>query len=241
LPESLRIPRRRRLHRPDALERPRLGRRPRHFTRPRRRPALPHTQDQTFWNRLRANLPKQAAALERRLNELLRLPELLPQLVGRSFTIAVDYHAIPYYGDPKKKGSRELRRGKSERGTTKFHTYATICVVVAGWRHTLAVTWVREKEKPAAVLERLWTQVAHFKIACKTALLDRYLFTVPVMKWLQNHELPFIIPVVMRGRKPKPGTKAKCQGAPGLPELDGGRAFVYAPRRNGVGRLPTRW
>ena len=62
----------------------------------------PDTQDQTFWNRLRANLPKQVPALERRLNELLRLPQLLPRLVGRALTIAVDYHAIPYYGAPKK-------------------------------------------------------------------------------------------------------------------------------------------
>jgi Transposase DDE domain len=80
---------------------------------------------------------------------------------------------------------------------------------VAGWRYTLALTWVREKEKPTAVLERLWAQVAPFKIACKLALLDRYFFTVPVMKWLQDHKLPFIIPVVMRGRKPKRGRKAK--------------------------------
>lgn len=62
----------------------------------------PGTQDQTFWNRLRANLPKQAPALERRLNELLRLPSFLPWLGGRLFPIAVDYHAIPYYGRPKK-------------------------------------------------------------------------------------------------------------------------------------------
>jgi hypothetical protein len=82
-------------------------------------------------------------------------------------------------------------------------------VVVAGWRYTLALTWVREKEKPTAVLERLWAQLSLCKIACKMALLDRYFFTVPVMKWLQNHNLPFIIPVVMRGRKPKRGTKAK--------------------------------
>ena len=63
---------------------------------------FPGTQDQTFWNRLRAHLPKQVPALERRLNELLRLPELLPRLVGRRLTVAVDYHAIPYYGAPKK-------------------------------------------------------------------------------------------------------------------------------------------
>ncbi len=62
----------------------------------------PDTQDQTFWNRLRANLPKQAPALERRLNELLRLPSFLPWLAGRLFPIAIDYHAIAYYGSPKK-------------------------------------------------------------------------------------------------------------------------------------------
>lgn len=82
-------------------------------------------------------------------------------------------------------------------------------MVVAGWRYTLAVTWVREKEKPAAVLERLWSQVTKSQIACKMVLLDRYFFTVPVLKWLKSHELPFIVPVVMRGRKPKRGTKPK--------------------------------
>jgi hypothetical protein len=80
---------------------------------------------------------------------------------------------------------------------------------VAGWRYTLALTWVREKEKPATVLERLWAEVSRSGITCRMALLDRYFFTVPVLTWLQDHDLPFIIPVVMRGRKPKPGRKAK--------------------------------
>ena len=62
----------------------------------------PDTQDQTFWNRLRSHLPKQVPALERRLNELLRLPELMPRLRGRRLTLAIDYHEIPYYGAPKK-------------------------------------------------------------------------------------------------------------------------------------------
>ena len=91
-----------------------------------------------------------------------------------------------------------------------------MCVVVAGWRYTLALTWVREKEKPVAVLDRLWEQVKLSEIACKMALLDRDFFTVPVMQWLQEQKLPFLIPVVMRGRKPKRGTKAKgmrsCRG-----------------------------
>jgi len=82
-------------------------------------------------------------------------------------------------------------------------------VVAAGWRYTLALTWVKEKEKPTAVLDRLWEQVKVSRIARKMVLLDRYFFTVPVMTWLQQHNLPFVIPVVIRGRKPKPGVKAK--------------------------------
>lgn len=115
-----------------------------------------------------------------------------------------------------------MRRGRAERGTTTFHAYATVCAVVAGWRYTLAVTWVREKEKPAAVLERLWNSVKLTKITCKMVLADRYFFTVPVMQWLQNHRLPFIIPVVMRGPQPKRGTKPK-----GLRAYAGHQAGTY--------------
>jgi len=68
---------------------------------------------------------------------------------------------------------------------------------------------VREKEDPTVILERLWGQLDLSKIVCKMALLDRYFFSVPVMKWLQERKLPFIIPAVMRGRKPKRGSKSK--------------------------------
>ena len=63
---------------------------------------FPQTQDQTFWNLLRRTFPKRADALERRLTELLQLPWLLPRLMGRWLEVAVDYHAIPYHGSPKK-------------------------------------------------------------------------------------------------------------------------------------------
>lgn len=68
---------------------------------------------------------------------------------------------------------------------------------------------MREKENPTVVLARLWDQLALSKIACKMALLDRYFFSVPVMEWLQQRGVPFIVPVVMRGRKPKRGVKSK--------------------------------
>jgi hypothetical protein len=63
---------------------------------------FPRLQDQTFWNLLRGTFPKRADALERRLTELLQLSWLLPLLQGRLLDVAVDYHAIPYHGSPKK-------------------------------------------------------------------------------------------------------------------------------------------
>ena len=63
---------------------------------------FPQLQDQTFWNLLRRHFPQRADALERRLTELLQLSWILPKLIGRWVEVAVDYHAIPYHGSPKK-------------------------------------------------------------------------------------------------------------------------------------------
>ena len=115
-------------------------------------------------------------------------------------------HSLPWFS---KKNARELRRSKAERGTTTFHVYATVCVIIRGWRYTLALTWVRAKESPTDVLTRLWKQLESSGIRCKLVLLDRYFFNVKVMQWLQAQQLPFIVPVVLRGRKPKKGKTAQ--------------------------------
>jgi len=86
----------------------------------------PDLQDQTFWNLLRRCLPKRSDALERRLNELLRLPAILPRLAGRVLTVAVDYHAVPYYGAPKKVGANCVgaRASGAPVGSTPMRPFA---------------------------------------------------------------------------------------------------------------------
>ena len=45
-------------------------------------------------------------------------------------------------------------------------------------------------------------------------LLDRAFFTVPVMEFLQEEKLPFLMPVMFRGRAPKKGRScADCDGS----------------------------
>jgi hypothetical protein len=85
-------------------------------------------------------LPKTLPVLERRLNEALTDP-LPARMRRRSWEVAIDWHLQPYYGQPEK-SRNEIYYGQPKQGTTKFHAYASACIVEYGRRYT-ALTWVR--------------------------------------------------------------------------------------------------
>jgi DDE family transposase len=171
---------------------------------------------QAVWDALRPALPKRRRTLEGRL-----LPALQAPLPGRPrpARLAIDYHRIPYYGTP----DRDTTRAKRASGTHTFHTYATACVVGGPDRYTLGLTAVADREPVTAVVARLLDQVAAAGVPVRVVLLDRAFFSIAVMRLLQAHGLPFVIPAVVRGRKPRPGAPA---------------AGLRAVRRRGAGRYP---
>jgi putative transposase len=156
---------------------------------------------QAVWDALRAALPKRRRTLEKRLLSALHAP--LPRL-PRPARVAIDYHHTPYYGAP----TRDTTRGKRAAGTHTFHTYATACVVGGPDRYTVGLTAVGHKEPMTAVLTRLLDQVAAARVPVRVVLLDKAFFSIPVMRLLQARRLPFVIPAVIRGRKPRPGVPA---------------------------------
>jgi Transposase DDE domain len=159
--------------------------------------------DTAVFSALVEGLPKTLCVLERRLNDALT-DDLPQRLRRRPWKVAIDWHLEPYYGQPHK-SRNELYYGKPDRGTTKFHAYATACIVQYGHRYTLAATWVRRHETAATVLQRLLTRIREFGVKIKYLLLDRAFFNVPVTEFLQVQNVPFLMPVVMRGRRPKKG------------------------------------
>lgn len=163
--------------------------------------------EQAVFDALSDGLPRTLSVLERRLNEALAGP--WPRGLRRhSWQVAIDWHLVPYYGEPKK-SRNELYYGKPQKGTSKFHAYATACIVQYGQRYTLAVTWVRRHEATVTVLRRLLTRIRDIGLKIKRLLLDRAFFNVPVTTYLQAAQLPFLMPVVFRGRAPK---KRKATG-----------------------------
>jgi len=157
--------------------------------------------DQAVMSALEDGLPKTLPVLERRLNEALT-GDLPRHMRRRSWKLAIDWHLSPYYGQPQQ-SRNELYYGKPRQGTKKFHAYASACIVSQGHRYTLALTWVRRHESMVVVLRRLLTRIREIGLKIQRVLMDRAFFNVPVVEFLQQEHLPFLMPVMFRGRKPK--------------------------------------
>ncbi len=157
--------------------------------------------DQAVFNALSDGLPKTLPVLEHRLNEALtgHLPRRMRR---KNWKVAIDWHLVPYYGEPYK-SRNELYYGKPQKGTSKFHCYASACIVQYGQRYTLALTWVRRHEKTTVVLQRLLSRIREIGLKIKYLLLDRAFFNVPVVEFLKEQKLKFLMPVMFRGRPPK--------------------------------------
>ena len=161
--------------------------------------------DQAMITALDEGLPKTLSVLERRLNEALT-GQLPRRWTRRKWQVAIDWHLTPYYGQPYQ-SRNELYYGQPRQGTKQFHAYASACLIDHGERYTVALTWVRRHESTVTALRRLLARMRELGLKTKHVLLDRAFFNVAVVDFLQQEKLPFVMPVVFRGRKPKKGRK----------------------------------
>ena len=147
---------------------------------------------------LLATLP-QIQELQRRVNRALQgdLPKALRR---RRQPTAIDLHLIPYHGEPLH-DEDEVYRSQAKSGTSHFHAYATAYVNYRGQRYTLALTLVERGEKMQDVLRRLFRRLSLLRVRVRMVLLDRGFWSVAVVRYLQAGRHPFLMPVVLRGRK----------------------------------------
>jgi hypothetical protein len=161
--------------------------------------------DQAMLTALDDGLPKTFPVLERRLNEALT-GQLPRRWTRRRWQVAIDWHLTPYYGQPYQ-SRNELYYGQPRQGTKQFHAYASACLIDHGERYTVALTYVRRHESTVTALRRLLARMGELGLKIKYVLLDRAFFNVAVVEFLQQEQLPFVMPVAFRGRRPKKGKK----------------------------------
>ncbi len=143
-------------------------------------------------------------SLEKSINEILPrwAVKLLPR---RALKIAVDLTYVPYHGKPKRSAS-ELRNGPAKHGTTWFHVYASAYVILYGRRYTLALKYARRHEPLTYVLGCLLNRLEELHVDIGCLYLDRGFYTIEVINYLKRRKIPFVMPVVCRGKKG--GTRA---------------------------------
>ncbi|MEM7066765.1 MAG: transposase [Cyanobacteria bacterium P01_B01_bin.77] len=152
-------------------------------------------------NDIRYHLDKlnDIVALEAQLNEALK--SRLPRgMTKRKQRIAIDLNLLPYYGQPTEAEGPYIYRSKAKAGTTSFFAYATAYVIRANQRVTLALHAVPCYETLVATLTYLLAQVATLQVRIARVYLDRGFYSVPIIRWLQALDIPFLMPAIIRGK-----------------------------------------
>ena len=186
---------------------------------------------ETVRKALLAYLPSDPQALlpaaERALHA--RLPKSLRH---RPRTMAIDLHLRPYYGDRRTRG---IYRGEPKASTKTFFAYATLLVIRRGQTFTVGLTPVLNGEEQTAIIERLLQQAAQAGLQVRRLLLDRGFYGATTIQWLQGRGLPFIMPMIRRGRSG--GKKSACTGTAQffVPGRRGWSKYTWTarPRRGG--------
>jgi hypothetical protein len=92
-----------------------------------------------------------------------------------------------------------VRGGQPKDGTKYFWTYATIVLVHKGRRWTVALLPVTSNVM-ADILPGLFEQLQRAGIRARTLLLDRGFYSAEVIYWLQDKQIPFVMPAVKKGK-----------------------------------------
>jgi putative transposase len=116
-------------------------------------------------------------------------------------------HNKPYYGDKQTAGTY---RGQAKASTKTFFAYATLLVVRKGQTYTVGLLSMVNGEDLNRVIDQLLAQAASSGLRPRRLLLDRGFYAGKVMLHLQQKSLPFVMPMIRRGKSGK--TRNDCTG-----------------------------
>jgi putative transposase len=146
--------------------------------------------------------------LQQQLNEALA--QEIPKRVWRQQRdIAIDLHDRPYYGKAPQEEALWVR-GRTKKGTTRFHRVATAYVILNGMRFTLAMCFFLPGDTNVTVLRTLLNRVRTLGIPIRRLLLDKGFASIAVMTYLEQCKQPTVIACPIRGKTG--GTRGLCQG-----------------------------
>ena len=165
--------------------------------------------DETVRTTLRESLPEYDR-LRRQGSRMLSLwlpasfrrARRLKRARRRKHKVAIDYHKVPFWNRGGEPPPRCLRSA-SQHGTCYFHVYASLMLLKKGQRYTVALRPVLPGDKTPRVLRALLDEARRRGVRVGLLLVDRGFWSAEVLRYLQQARIPYVLPVVARGRLPE--------------------------------------
>lgn len=147
------------------------------------------------------------ARIEKAANKILQ-GLAKPILCGKCLEFAMDITFIPYHGKPKKDDT-EIVRSKAKDGTTHFHAYATLYVILLGKRFTLALKYIKKGTSNLEIVSHFMDVIKSLGITIKKLYLDKGFCEVEVINHLKQRNTNAIIALPLKGKAIKANLKGR--------------------------------
>lgn len=131
---------------------------------------------------------------------------------GEAYQFAIDYTNDSYYGKTTDENEPYIIRSKRKQSTNEFYSYVTLYVITRDRQLTLAVYPVEQGISKVNYIARCLDQITELGLMIEVLCLDREFYTKKVFKFLNQVQVPFIVPVKKQSDRMKElltGTKSR--------------------------------
>lgn len=114
---------------------------------------------------------------------------------GKSYHFAVDFTNDPYYGTTVESNHDYVIKSRQKDSTTTFYSYISLSIITTGHRLTLAVFPVKCGVRKTEYLKKFLEIIRDLNLQITVLCLDRGFYSHDVFAFLQNENVPHIVPV----------------------------------------------
>jgi putative transposase len=119
---------------------------------------------------------------------------------GKSYHFAVDFTNDPYYGTIVETNRNYVIKSRPKDSTTPFYSYVSLCIITTGPRLTFAVFPVKRGVQKTEYLKKFLAIIRDLNLDITILCIDRGFYSHDVFAFLQNENIPHIVPVRNYGK-----------------------------------------
>mgnify|MGYP001401765873 CR=1 FL=1 len=119
---------------------------------------------------------------------------------GKSYQFAIDFTNDPYYGEIVGDNDGFVIKSKMKDSTTTFYSYVSLYIITKGQRLTLGVFPVKRGVSKVEYIQKFLSILNDLEVNIAVLCLDRGFYSNDVFSFLQNENIPHIVPVRKYGK-----------------------------------------